>query len=108
MRGRWAAYMCEDLLGELPPLALIELLREVQDTTAALEAVASHFKFVHGVDVLDVHLDARTVRRLRCPYVEILVATCLKVEGVVAVVQVCELGQEIEVVFGVQFRIWGT
>lgn len=100
--------MREDLLGELPPLALIELLREAQHATAALEAVSSHFELVHGVDILHVHLDTWTIRRFGCPHVEILVATCLEVQCIVAVVKVCQLRQEVEVVFGVQFRIWKT
>lgn len=91
MPGRRATYMREDLLGELPPLALIELLREAQHATAALEAVSRHFEFVHGVDILDVHLDTRTIGRFCCPHVEILMATCLKVQCIVAVVKVCQL-----------------
>ena len=83
--------MCEHLLRELPPLALVKGFVKAQDPSAPLQTVARHFELVHGVDVLHVHFDAGAVRRLRRPQIEVFVAACLEVQGVVTIVEVCEL-----------------
>ena len=83
--------MCEHLLRELAPLALVKGLVETQDPSAPLQTVARHFELVHGVDVLHVHFDARSVRRLRRPQIEVFVAACLEVQSVVEIVEVGEL-----------------
>ena len=93
--------MREHLLREPPPLALIKRLIKAHDPAAALQAVPRHLELVHRVHVLDVQLEARPVRRLRRPEVQILVPPRLEVERVVAVVQIRELGEEVEVIFRV-------
>lgn len=97
--------MREDLLGQPPPLRLIEALVKAHDPPAALQAVPRHLELVHRVDVLDVQLDARPVRRLRCPHIQILMPAGFEIQRVVAVVQVGKLGEEVQLGFGVQFRV---
>ena len=81
-------HVCEDLLREPAPLALVERLVEAQEPPAAFEAVAGHLELVHRVHVLHVKLDAGAVWSLGSPHVEILVPPRFEVERVVAVVEV--------------------
>ena len=90
-RGGKPTHMREHLLRELSPLALVKRLVEAQDPSAPLETVARHFELVHGVDVLHVHFDARSVRRLRRPQVEVFMSAGLEVQGVVTIVEVGKL-----------------
>ena len=75
--------MCEQLLRQSPPLRLFKRRIEAQDPTTALETVPSHLELVHRVHVLYVQLDARPVRRLGRPEVQVLVPPRFKVERVV-------------------------
>ena len=84
-------HMCEHLLRELPPLALVKGFVKAQDPSAPLQTVARHFELVHGVNVLRVHFDARSVRRLRRPQIEVFMSAGLEVQGVVAIVEVGKL-----------------
>lgn len=93
------------LLREAPPLALVKRLVETNDAAAALQAVPCHLELIHRVHVLDVHLETRPVRCLRRPEIQVLVPPRLEVECVVAVVQVRELGEEVQVVLRVQLRV---
>ena len=54
-------YVREQLLCELTPLGIVEGLVKAQNTPTTLQAVARHFEFVHGMNILDVQLDARSV-----------------------------------------------
>lgn len=78
--------------------ALLALPRAVKDDQppAPLETVARHLELVHRVQVLHVAFDARAVRRARQPEVKVFMSACLKVERVVARVQVGELIQQVE------------
>lgn len=86
--------MCEDLLRKLSPLRFIKRLVEAEDSPASFEAVPSHLQFIHRMDVLNVQFDAGSIWCLRSPHVQIFVSPCLKVECVIAVVEVCYLRQE--------------
>ena len=83
--------MREQLLCELTPLGIVKGFVEAQNTSTALQAVARHFELVHGMDVLHVHFDARSVRRLRRPQIEVFMSAGLEVQGVVAIVEVGKL-----------------
>lgn len=95
--------MREHLLNQPPPLRLLESPTEAQQPSTPLQTVSGHFQFVHRVHVLDVHLHRGPIGRFGRPEVEVLVPTGFEVEGVVAVVEVCEFGEEGELVFGVEF-----
>lgn len=99
-------HMRKDLLAHAAPRLVVELLGKAEDGARALEAVAAQLELVHGVRVLDVQLDARPVRRLGGPHVQVRVAPRLEVERVVARVQVRELGQQPQLVLRVQLRVW--
>lgn len=98
-----ATHMRKHLLDQPPPLRLLESPTEAQQPSTPLQTVSGHFQFVHRVHVLDVHLHRGPVGRFGRPEVEVLVPTGFEVEGVVAVVEVCEFGEEGELVFGVEF-----
>ena len=98
--------MREQLFCQPSPLCLIKSLVKRQQPSASLQAVSSHFQLVHRVDILYVHLDTWAIRCLRGPHVEVFMSPCLEIYRVVAVVQVGEFGQEIEMVFRVQLRVW--
>ena len=71
--------MCENLLCQPAPLTLVERLVKAEDTAASLEAVPRHLQLVHGVYILYVHLDTRSIWCLRGPEVEIFVSPSFKV-----------------------------
>lgn len=54
--------MGKHFLHKLPVLVRIEGAVKGDDPPATLEAIASHFEFIHGVYILDVHLDAGSIR----------------------------------------------
>lgn len=76
--------MCEQLFRQSSPLRLLERRIEAQDPTTAFKTVPGHLEFVHRVHVLYVQLNARPVRCLGRPEVQVLVPPRLKVERVVA------------------------
>ena len=84
--------MREQLLCELTPLGIVEGLVKAQNTPTTLQAVARHFEFVHGMNILDVQLDARSIWCLRSPQVQVFMPTRLKVKGIVTIVEVGEFG----------------
>ena len=96
----------KDLLRQSAPFAILKRLVKAQQPPTALQAITRHLELVHRMHVLDVQLEARPVRRLRRPEVQVLVPPRLEVERVVAVVQVRELGEEVQVVLRVQLRVW--
>ena len=71
--------MCEYFFRKLSPFRLVQTLVEADYPATALEAVASHLELVHCVDILHMHLDAWTIRRLRGPEIQIFVSSCFKV-----------------------------
>ena len=71
--------MCEDLLREPAPLCLVECLVKAQQPAAALQTVAGHLELVHGMDILDVQFDRRSIRRLGRPHIQILVPPSFEV-----------------------------
>jgi hypothetical protein len=87
--------MREHFLGKLSPLCLIKATIKAQDAPTAFQAVSGHLELVHGVHVLHMHLDRRSVRSLGCPHVKVLMPSCLEVQCVVAVVEVGEFGEKI-------------
>jgi hypothetical protein len=93
--------MCEQLFRQSTPFCLLERRIETQDPSTALEAVPCHLELVHRMHVLHVQLDARSIRCLGCPEVQVLVSPRLKIECVVTRVQICEFGQQVEVVLRV-------
>jgi hypothetical protein len=95
----------KDLLSELAPLGVIEAAVKAQDPPAALQAIASHLELVHGMNVLNMELDRRAVWSFSSPHVEIFVPPGFEIDGVVTIVQVGELWQEVQVGFRVQFGI---
>lgn len=76
--------MCEQLFRQSSPLRLLERRIEAQDPTTAFKTVPGHLEFVHRVHVLYMQLNARPVRCLGRPEVQVLVPSRLKVERVVA------------------------
>ena len=76
-------HMCEQLFRQSSPFRLLERRVEAQDPATAFETVPGHLELVHRVHVLYVQLDARPVRRLGRPEVQVLVPPRLKVERVV-------------------------
>lgn len=99
-------HVCKDFFGQPPPLALVECFVEAQNTTAPLQTIACHLEFVHGMDVLDMQLDAWAIWGLCGPHVEVFVSTCFEIQCVVAVVEVGKFREEAEVIFGVELRIY--
>ena len=97
--------MSQQLLQQRPLGFLIPSSVEANDSSAPLQTVPGHLELVHGVDVLNVHLDGRTVGGFGCPEVEIFVTTGFEVEGVVAGVKVGEFVEEVKRVFGVEFGV---
>lgn len=95
--------MRKHLLNQLPPLRLLKASTKAQQPSTPLQTIPSHFQFVHRVHVLDVHLDRGPVGRFGRPEVEVLVPTGFEVERVVAIVEVCEFGEEGKLIFGVEF-----
>lgn len=79
---------------------------ERKNRPGALKAVAGEVQLLHGVQVLDVHLDSRSVRRLAHPQVEILSLARLEEEDIVAVVQFGELVQLVEFGLGIELDIF--
>lgn len=78
---------------------------EGKNRAGALEAVAGEVQLLHGVQVLDVHLDSRSVRCLAHPEVEILPLARLEEEDIVAVVQFGELVQLVEFGLGIELDV---
>lgn len=78
--------MGEHFFHKLPMLIRVESTVKRDDPPATLKAIASHFEFVHGVYILDMHLDAGTIRSFRCPHVQIFMSSCFEIQGIVAVV----------------------
>jgi hypothetical protein len=76
--------MCEQLFRQPSPLGLLKRRVEAQEPTTALETIPGHLEFVHRVHVQHVQLDARPIRSLGRPEVQVLVPTRLKVQRVVA------------------------
>ncbi len=98
--------MCEDLLRQPPPLCLVKPLVEAHNPATSLQTVPRHFQLVHCMDILDVQLDARPVGCLCCPHIQVLMSARLEIQRVVAVVQVGKFREEVQLGFGVQFRVW--
>jgi hypothetical protein len=89
--------MCKDLFSQLAPFSLVETTVKAKDPSTTLETVTSHLQLVHSVYVLHVHLNGRPIRSLGCPHVQVLMPSGFKIQGVVTVVEVCELGQQVQV-----------
>ena len=79
---------------------------EGEDWAGAFEAVSGEVQLLHGVQVLDMHLDGWAVRRLAHPQVKILSLACLEEENIVAVVKFGELVQLVEFGLGVEFDVF--
>ena len=88
------AHMSEHLLDKLAPLRLVKRSVKAEDAPRALQAISSHLQLVHGVDILDVELHARAVRRFCCPHIQVFMPSCLEVQSVVTVVKVSKFRQE--------------
>ena len=82
--------MSEHLLDKLAPLRLVKRSVKAEDAPRALQAISSHLQLVHGMDVLDVELHARAIRRFCCPHVQVFMTPGLKIQSVIAVVEICE------------------
>ena len=100
-KDKLKTHMREHLLHQPPPLCLPKPRIKTHDAPTPLQTIPRHLQLVHRVHVLDVQLEARPVRRLRRPEVQVLVPPRLEVERVVAVVQIRELGEEVQVVLRV-------
>jgi hypothetical protein len=98
--------LCEHLFRQFPPFSIVKVTVEAQNASATLETVASHLEFVHGVHILNMHLDRRPVRSFGRPHIEILMPSGLKVQSVVTIMEVSELRQEMKMRLGVQLCVW--
>src|SRR5882762_6483330 len=72
-------HMCENLLRQPPPFTLIKCLVETQNTTTAFQTVTGHLQLVHGVHILYMKLNARSIGRFRSPHIKILMTPSLEV-----------------------------
>lgn len=95
-------YVGEHLLDKPSPLSLIECSIEAEYATRALQAISRHLQLVHGVDILDMQLHARPVRRFGRPHVQVFMASRFEVQGVVTVVQVRKFRQQGKLISGVK------
>ena len=98
-------HMCKQLLDELPVLVRVECLVKAQDSPTPLETISSHLELVHRMHILDVHLDTRPIGSLGSPHIQIFVPTSFKVDGIIAIVEVREFWEEVEVVLRIQFGV---
>jgi hypothetical protein len=73
------AYMSENLLHKLPMLSIVESRIKTEETPATFQTVSGHFELIHGMDVLDVHFDARPIGRFGCPHVEVFMPSRFKI-----------------------------
>jgi hypothetical protein len=83
--------LCEKLLDDTEMSLLLKCSVEGQDWSRSLEAVADEVEFLHGVQVLQVHLDGGSVGWFAHPAVQILAFARLEEENVVAVVEFCRV-----------------
>lgn len=90
VRSRGGTHMCEQLFRQSPPFRLFKRGIKAQDPATALETIPCHLELVHRVHVLYVQLDARPVRCLGRPEIQVLMPPRFKVERVVARVQIRE------------------
>ena len=77
----------EELLDDTEMGLLLKSGIKGQNRPGSLEAVTDEVEFLHGVQVLEVHLDGGSVWRLAHPAVQILAFPGLKEDDVVAVVE---------------------
>lgn len=84
---KWVeTYMCEDFLGQSPPLCVSKCLVETQYPSTPLQTVPSHFQLVHGMHILNMHFNTRPIGRLCGPEIKVLVPTGFEIESVIAVI----------------------
>ena len=95
--------MSKHFFHQPPPFRLLKRCIETNNTSTPFETIPSHLQLVHGVYILYMHLDTRTVRRFRCPEVEIFMPPCFEVERIVTIVKVSEFGEKVKVRFRVEF-----
>ncbi|KAI3482422.1 hypothetical protein L1887_54980 [Cichorium endivia] len=100
-----AKHLREHLLDERPVRLLVKLLVETENRARALETVAGHLELVHGVNVLHLELGRRSIGRLGRPHVQILALPRLKVERVVAVVELGELVEHVQLRLGIELAV---
>lgn len=96
----------EQLLDDAQMRRAVKRRREAEHRPRAAQAVADKVQLLHRVHVLEVELYGGAVGRLRQPEVEVLLLAGLKVEDVVAVVEVGELVEGCEVVLGVELCVF--
>lgn len=72
-----------------------EMGREGENWSRATQAISWEVKFLHCVEILEMHLDGRAIGRFAHPYVEIFAFAGFKEENVIAVV---EFGQFVKLV----------
>lgn len=97
--------MSQHLLQKLPMLITVPTSIEANQTSTSLETVSRHLEFIHGVDVLNMALDRRTIWRAGKPEVEVLVSSSLKVECVIARMKVGQLVDQVKGGFRIQLGI---
>lgn len=76
--------MLKQLLSHLEERHCVECIVEGEKRPAELETVASEFKLVSCVDVLDCKLNTGSVRALHQPHVVIMLFSLLEEDAVVA------------------------
>lgn len=72
-----------------------EMGREGENWSRATEAVSWEVKFLHCVEILEMHLDGWAIGCFAHPYVEIFAFAGFEEENVIAIV---EFGQLVELV----------
>ncbi len=96
----------EQRAGDAEVRDVVELGVEVEQRARVLEAVADHAHFIGGVDVEELELHRRPLRRLREPEVGRLLLAALEEDGRVAVVELAELLEvRAEVLADVEFWV---
>lgn len=80
-------YMCEHLLHQAPVFSFPRSIKANQ-TSASLQTVSGHLEFIHGMQILNMALDTRSVGRSREPEVEVFMSSGFKVKSVRARVEV--------------------
>jgi len=66
--------MSEQFFDQSSPLSRVKCSIETQQPSTPLQAISRHLQFIHRVHILDVHLDAWSIRHFGRPKVQVFVS----------------------------------
>lgn len=84
----------------------IKVLVEGKNVAWALEWVSSQLELIHSVNILNMKLSRWTVWSLAYPHVQILAFSYFKEDTVVAVAELSEFVQYVQMWFRIKFRVF--